>query len=836
MNKNPTNTCCAGHASPQAPADKPFTDPVCGMKVAANPEKTVVHDGTDYHFCSQGCVTKFEADPPKYLTPQVPAEGASDKPYTDPVCGMKVTANPEKTVVHDGTDYHFCSQGCVTKFKADPQKYLTPQAPVEVAAGTIFTCPMHLEIRQVGPGTCPLCGMALEPLEASAEDDTTELDDMTRRLWISAALTVPLMLLTMGDNLFGTPLHERFGMLLFNWLQAALATPVVLWAGWPFFTRAVASFRTWNLNMFSLIGLGTGAAFAFSMVALLFPGLLPAAFLMDGMAPLYFEAAAGITTLVLVGQVLELRARARTNSAIKALLALAPDTAVRLRDDGSEEEVALDQVVPGDRLRVKPGVRVPVDGEVTEGRSNVDESMISGEPVAVGKTVGDQVVAGTVNQTGSFVFKAKKVGADTLLAHIITLVNTASRSRAPIQKLADTVASWFVPGVMLASLLTFVLWSWLGPAPSLANALVAAVSVLIIACPCALGLATPISIMVGIGRGAQQGVLIKDAEALELMEKVTTLVVDKTGTLTEGQPRAQVVAAAEGFSDEQVLALAAALEAHSEHPLAQAIVDEAAQRKVSVGSATDFESLTGLGIRGQVDGQRVAIGNAALMAQEQADTAPLKARIAELQEQAHTVMLLAVDGQFAGLVSVTDPVKPTAAPAIAALQAAGVRIVLLTGDNPATAKAVAASLGITEVHAEVMPEDKYRHVQRLQGEGAIVAMAGDGINDAPALAQADVGIAMGTGTEVAMQSARVVLVKGDLSGIVEARLLSRATMRNIRQNLVFAFGYNLLGIPLAAGVLYPWFGLLLSPMVASGAMALSSVSVITNALRLKGKS
>ncbi|EGF32419.1 Lead, cadmium, zinc and mercury transporting ATPase [Oxalobacteraceae bacterium IMCC9480] len=767
-----------------------------------------------------------------HATPAAPA----DKPYTDPVCGMKVAANPEKTVTHDGTDYHFCSQGCVTKFKADPDKYLHPQAAEKMPAGTVFTCPMHAEIRQVGPGSCPLCGMALEPLEASAEDDTTELDDMTRRLWISVALTVPLMLLTMGDMLFGTPLHERLGMTLFNWLQAGLATPVVLWAGWPFFTRAAASFRTWNLNMFSLIGLGTGTAFAFSTVALLFPGLLPAAFLMDGMAPLYFEAAAGITTLVLVGQVLELRARARTNSAIKALLALTPDTAVRLRDDGSEEDIALDQVVPGDRLRVKPGARIPVDGEILEGHSNVDESMISGEPVPVEKSVGSNVVAGTVNQTGTFVFTAKKVGADTLLAHIITLVNAASRSRAPIQKLADTVAGWFVPGVMLVALLAFGLWSWLGPAPALAHALVAAVSVLIIACPCALGLATPISIMVGIGRGAQQGILIKDAEALELMEKVTALVIDKTGTLTEGKPRVQQVTAADGYDDAQVLALAAALETRSEHPLAQAIVDEAAQRKVSVGSASDFVSLTGLGIRGQVDGQRVAIGNAALMAQEQADTAPLQDRIKELQEKAHTVMLLAVDGKFAGLVSVTDPVKPTAAPAIAALKAAGLRIVLLTGDNPATAKAVADHLGITEVHAEVMPEDKYQHVKRLQADGAIVAMAGDGINDAPALAQADVGIAMGTGTEVAMQSARIVLVKGDLSGIAEARLLSRATMRNIRQNLVFAFGYNLLGIPLAAGVLYPWFGLLLSPMVASGAMALSSVSVITNALRLKGKS
>ncbi|GAA4032864.1 heavy metal translocating P-type ATPase [Actimicrobium antarcticum] len=748
---------------------------------------------------------------------------------------MHVAANPEKTVRHDGTDYHFCSQKCVTKFRADPQHYLTPQAVVAMPAGTLFTCPMHPQIEQVGPGTCPLCGMALEPLEASADEDTTELDDMTRRLWISVALTVPLMALTMGDELMPTSLHQMLGMTWFNWLQAMLATPVVLWAGWPFFQRAAASFASWNLNMFSLIGLGTGAAFLFSVVALLFPGVLPAAFLMDGMAPLYFEAAAGITTLVLVGQVLELRARARTNSAIKALLALAPNTAVRLRADGTEEEVALDLVVPGDHLRVKPGARIPVDGEVLEGRSNVDESMISGEPVPVEKTTGSKVVAGTVNQTGSFVFTAQKVGADTLLAQIISMVNTASRSRAPIQKLADSVAGWFVPAVMLAAVLAFVMWTWLGPAPALAHALIAAVSVLIIACPCALGLATPISIMVGIGRGAQQGILIKDAEALELMEKVTALVIDKTGTLTEGRPRAQEVVAAEGFSNEDVLAAAAALETHSEHPLAHAIVEYAQEQKVPVSAVEDFSAITGMGIRGTVAGRRAAFGNAALMAQEGADLGVLQERIDALQALAHTVMLLAIDGKLAGLISVTDPIKATAGPAIAQLKAAGLRIVLLTGDNPATAAAVASQLGITEVHAEVMPEDKYRHVQALQAEGCIVAMAGDGINDAPALAQANVGIAMGTGTEVAMQSARIVLVKGDLSGIAEARLLSRATMRNIRQNLVFAFGYNLLGVPIAAGVLYPWFGLLLSPMIASAAMALSSVSVITNALRLKAR-
>ena len=767
---------------------------------------------------------------------KTPATPPADKPFLDPVCGMQVADNPEKTVVHDTVAYHFCSQGCVTKFRNDPQRYLSPKKPLDdVPAGTQFTCPMHPDVLQIGPGSCPFCGMALEPLEASAEEDNTELNDMTRRLWISAALTVPLLILTMGDDIPGLQFHQRLGMTAFDWLQAVLATPVVLWAGWPFFERAWASFKTRHLNMFSLIGLGTGAAFLFSVFALLVPGALPPAFLSGGMAPLYFEPAAVITMLVLLGQVLELRARSRTNSAIKSLLALTPDTAIRLRADGSEESIAVAQIATGDLLRVKPGERIAVDGTLQNGSSTVDESMITGEAMPIQKTVSSKVIAGTLNQTGAFVMVAQQIGADTLLAKIVSLVNTAGRSRAPIQKLADAVAGWFVPIVMLVSVLTFIVWTLIGPSPALAHALVAAVSVLIIACPCALGLATPVSIMVGIGRGAQQGILIKDAEALERMERIDTLVIDKTGTLTEGKPRVQTVMAAEGFTEHDIVALAAALEIHSEHPLARSIVDHAKELQLTLADANDFASLTGLGIRANITGRRVAIGNTALMKQEGADYSVWQSQITQLQTEAHTVMLLAVDGKLAGLISAADPIKPSAAPALKTLQQNGVQIVLLTGDNTATAQAVARQLGITDVHAEVMPEQKYRHVQTLQQQGHRVAMAGDGINDAPALAQADVGIAMGTGTDIAMQSAHIVLVKGDLAGIAQARSLSRATMRNIRQNLAFAFAYNMLGVPLAAGVLYPWFGILLSPMIASAAMAFSSVSVIGNALRLGRK-
>ena len=758
------------------------------------------------------------------------------KPFTDPVCGMQVTDNPEKTVVHESIAYHFCCQGCATKFRADPQRYLSPRPPAdEVPAGTTFTCPMHLDVLQVGPGTCPFCGMALEPLEASAEEDTTELDDMTRRLWISVALTLPLLLLTMGDQLPGAAWHQRLGMplSLFNGLQALLATPVVLWAGWPFFERAWASFSSRHLNMFSLIGLGTGAAFSFSLVAWLIPGTLPAAFLMDGTAPLYFEAAAAITTLVLLGQVLELRARSRTGSAIRALLALTPDIALRVRADGTEEDIPTAQIAPGDKLRVKPGERIAVDGIVQSGTSTVDESMLSGEAMPVQKIIGSKIIAGTINQTGALVMSAQQVGADTLLAKIVGMVNTASRSRAPIQKVADVVAGWFVPIVMLIALLTFVVWALLGPAPVLTHAIVASVSVLIIACPCALGLATPMSIMVGIGRGAQQGVLIKDAEALERMERIDTLVIDKTGTLTEGRPRVQSVLAIDGITKHQLVGLAASLETHSEHPLAQCILEHAKSLQLTLAATENFSSQTGLGVSATIDGQRIAIGNATLMQQEGADIRAWQSQITQLQTQAHTVILIAIDGNFVGLISAADPIKKTAAAALRRLQESGVQIVLLSGDNTATALAVARQLDIVNVHAELMPEQKYRHVQQLQQQGRRVAMAGDGINDAPALAQADVGIAMGTGTDIAMQSAHIVLVTGDLNGIAQARQLSRATMRNIRQNLGFAFAYNLIGVPIAAGVLYPWFGLLLSPMIASAAMSASSVSVIGNALRLR---
>ena len=755
--------------------------------------------------------------------------------YTDPVCGMNVVPDPKKYVEYKSKPFYFCSEGCLSEFRANPSKYAdniegTALTPTQ---GTIYTCPMHPEVRQVGPGACPKCGMALEPLLATADEDTSEYDDMRRRLVVSLILTLPIVIITMSEFLPGINLPQRLGMTLSNWLQAALATPVVLWGGWPFFVRGWASFKTWNLNMFSLIGLGTAAAYLFSVMALLFPGLLPAAFKMHNIVPLYFEAAAFIVTLVLVGQVLELRARSQTNSAIKALLALAPNTALRINAEGAEEEVDLDQVVTGDLLRVKPGSKVPVDGEVTDGRSNVDESMITGEPMPVEKRPGSKVSAGTVNQTGSFLLRADKVGADTLLAQIVNMVNEASRSRAPIQKIADRVSGWFVPVVIAIAVISAFVWALAGPSPALANALVVAVSVLIIACPCALGLATPISIMVGIGRGAKEGVLIKDAEALELMEKVTTLVVDKTGTLTEGAPKVQNVIAAEGFNETTVLGLAAALEKMSEHPLAQAILAHAAEKNMALESVQSFESITGKGVQGQVGTQQAALGNIKMMQDAGIDVGPLQTQAESLRERGQTVMFLSIDHRLAGLVSVADPIKATTAEALAQLQSAGIRIVVLTGDNATTAAAVAKQLGLTDVRADVLPENKFRYIQELQKQGQIVAMAGDGVNDAPALAQANVGIAMGTGTDVAMHSARIVLVKGDLRGIAKARVLSQHTMKNIRQNLFFAFVYNLLGIPLAAGLLYPWFGVLLNPMIASAAMSLSSVSVISNALRLR---
>jgi len=760
---------------------------------------------------------------------------------TDPVCGMLVESNPEKMIEHEGARYYFCSPGCMTKFRGDPTKYLrakpatVPEKPSSATAepGVIYTCPMHPQIRQIGPGACPICGMALEPLEATATEDDSELRDMTLRFWVSVALALPLLIFTMSEFVPGLNLPHRLGETAAAWLQAVLATPVVLWGGWPFFVRGWRSFMTWKLNMFSLIALGTGAAFAFSVVALLFPAMLPDTFKVGGMTPLYFEAAAVIVTLVLLGQVLELRARSQTNSAIRALLELAPAGATRVRADGTDEEVTLEQVQVGDQLRVKPGAKVPVDGAVVEGRSNIDESMITGEPIPAAKDKGSRVSAGTVNQTGSFVMRADKVGADTLLARIIQMVNEASRSRAPIQKLADQVSSWFVPAVMAIALVAAIAWAIVGPPPAMANALVVAVSVLIIACPCALGLATPISIMVGVGRGARDGVLIKDAEALERMEKVDTLVVDKTGTLTEGRPRLQQVIAAPGFTENQVLQFAASLEKMSEHPLAAAILDHAREQGVALEPVANFSSVTGKGVRGEIGGKAVLLGNAKLMADAGIMVADLDNQAKALREQGQTVMLIGVDGKPAGALGVADPIKASTAEAIASLREAGIRIVVLTGDNAITAAAVARQLGIDDVEAEVLPEDKYKKVKALQAEGRIVAMAGDGVNDAPALAQANVGIAMGTGTDVAMQSARIVLVKGDLRGIAKAQALSRQTMRNIRQNLFFAFIYNFVGVPIAAGVLYPAFGLLLSPMIASAAMSLSSVSVIANALRLR---
>ena len=769
---------------------------------------------------------------------------------TDLVCGMQVNEATAKNVSElAGKRYFFCGAGCKRKFDANPDLYLNaprpagparahphqhvsaPGAPAE--KGTVYTCPMHPEVRQIGPGICPECGMALEPLVATLKEDTSELRDMTRRFWVSVALTLPLLVISMGELVPALNLRERLDTTALNWLQAALATPVVLWCGWPFFVRAWMSFQTWHLNMFSLIGIGTGAAYLFSMAGLLFPGLLPDAFKMHGMAPLYFEAAAAIVMLVLLGQVLELRARAQTNGAVRALLGLAPNIAVRVEADGGEREVHLDEVHVGDLLRVKPGTKVPVDGAVTEGNSTIDESMLTGEPLPAMKGPGSRVTAGTVNQRGSFLLRAEKIGADTLLAQIVHMVNEASRSRAPIQQLADRVSGWFVPGVVAAAAISFVAWALVGPAPVLANALVAAVSVLIIACPCALGLATPISIMVGIGRGAREGVLIKDAEALELMEKVDTLVIDKTGTLTEGAPRVQQVVAAEGYTESEVLGYAAGLEKMSEHPLAQAIVDHAQELKSVPRAVEKFEAVTGRGVRGYIGGRPAALGNPGLMLDAGVATGPLEAEAQRLRELGHTVMFVGVGDRLAGIISVADPIKSTTREAIAQLRASGLRIVVLTGDNATTAAAVATQLGLEEVKAEVMPADKYEAVLALQKEGRIIAMAGDGVNDAPALAAADVGIAMGTGTDIAMQSARIVLVKGDLRGIAKARLLSQATMHNIRQNLFFAFVYNFLGVPVAMGVLYPFFGIVLSPMLASAAMSLSSVSVIGNALRLR---
>ncbi len=746
-------------------------------------------------------------------------------------------ANSRHHTEHGGETYHFCCPGCQAKFEADPERFLKAEEEAEpaVVEGAIYTCPMDPEVRQLGPGACPKCGMALEPMTVTfdAEDDP-ELDDMQRRFWWSAALAAPVLVVAMSEMLpvVGPALRRAVPGDALLWLQLALATPVVLWGGWPLLERAWNSIKNRSPNMFTLIGLGVGAAYLYSLAAVLAPGLFPASFRdAHGSLPVYFEAAAVITALVLLGQVLELRARGRTRDALRTLLDLAPKTARRLKADGATEEVALDQVQPGDRLRVRPGEKIPVDGTVVDGSSSVDESMVTGESMPTGKKPGDAVTGGTFNGHGSFVMEAERVGSETLLARIVQMVAEAQRSRAPIQRLADVVAGWFVPAVIVAALLTFAAWFLLGPEPRAAYALVNAVAVLIIACPCALGLATPMSIMVGSGRGASVGVLIRNAEALEKLEDVDTLVFDKTGTLTEGKPRVVTIETAANVDEGELLRLSAGLELSSEHPLAAAVVDAAAERDLAPSAASDFEAIPGRGVRGTVDGHQVALGTAELLTGVKLGDANQRADA--LRGEGQTVIFTAIDGRFAGLLGIADPIKETTAAALADLRHEGLRIVMLTGDNRKTAKAVAAHLGIEEVKAEVLPEDKGATVAALENEGRVVAMAGDGVNDAPALARATVGIAMGTGTDVAMESAGVTLVRGDLRGIVRARRLSRTTMRNIRQNLFFAFAYNVLGVPIAAGALYPFFGILLSPMIAAAAMTFSSVSVIANALRLR---
>jgi Cu+-exporting ATPase len=763
------------------------------------------------------------------------ANDKADGKALDPVCGMTVDpATTAHKATHEGTEQFFCSAGCRTKFVADPERYLGDRPePAPAIPGATYTCPMHPEVRQEGPGSCPICGMALEPETVTVETPVNhELIDFTRRFWVGLALTLPVFALEMGGHLTG--LAMRIPGQASNWIQFALATPVVLWAGAPFFQRGWTSLRTRKLNMFTLIAMGVGVAWAYSVVAVLAPSLFPPAFLrMDGSAPVYFEAAAVITVLVLLGQILELRAREQTSGAIRALLDLTPKTARRVRDDGTDEDVTLDLVVVGDRLRVRPGEQVPVDGEILDGRVSIDESMVTGESMPVTKKPGASVVGGSLNRTGSFVMRADKVGADTLLSRIVQMVAQAQRSRAPIQRLADTVSGWFVPAVIAIALVAALVWGLVGPEPRLSYALVAAVSVLIIACPCALGLATPISIMVGVGRGAQAGVLIRNAEALERFEKVDTLVLDKTGTLTEGRPSVTAIRPASGFGEAELLRLAASLERGSEHPLADAIVAAATDRELTLSEATEFDSPVGRGVSGVVDGKRVTLGNTRFLTELGVDVSALEAEADALRGDGATAIFAAVDGQAAGVLGIADPIKATTADAIMALKAAGLRLVMMTGDNRTTADAVARRLGIDEVQAEVLPQDKASVVERLRAEGRVVAMAGDGVNDAPALAAADVGVAMGAGSDVAIESAGVTLLGGDLQGIVRARHLSKAVMSNIHQNLVFAFGYNALGIPVAAGLLYPVFGWLLSPALAALAMALSSVSVIANALRLR---
>jgi Cu+-exporting ATPase len=797
-------------------------DPVCGMMVdPAAGKPSVTRGDRVYHFCCQGCATKFSADPEAYLT------------ATDPVCGMKVDrATARRMLRHEGEKVYFCSAGCETKFEADPARYLEPKAPAEpMPEGTIYTCPMDPEIEQVGPGTCPICGMALEPKDIPPGEagPNPELVDFKRRFAVGAALTIPLVAIAMGPMVGLGSGHGAWR----GWAELVLATPVVLWCGKPFLERGWTSFRTWRLNMFSLIAVGVAAAYLFSLVAVLAPGLFPDGFRdHSGQVGRYFEASAVIIVLVLLGQILELSARDRTGSAIRELMDLSPKTARRIGADGVEEDVSLDVVKAGDRLRVRPGEKIPVDGEVTEGGSVVDESMLTGEPVPVEKAPGDPVTGGTLNGKGGLVITARKVGADTVLAQIIGMVASSQRSRAPIQAVADKVARWFVPAVIGVAVLAFLGWAIFGPAPALAYALVAAISVLIIACPCALGLATPMSVMTAMGRGAKAGVLVRDAAALETLAGVDTLVIDKTGTLTEGKPRLTAVLPAAGVDEADLLRWAASLERSSEHPLGAAILAGAEARGVTLAPVTDFASVTGEGATGAVDGVEVRVGNEALLSS--AGITPETEGVAERRASGETVVFVAANGSYAGALALADPVKADAKQAVAGLRALGLRVVMATGDNPGTAGAVAKQVGVDEVRAGLSPKDKADLIAEFRAKGARVAMAGDGVNDAPALASSDVGIAMGTGADVAIESAGITLVKGDMAGIARARSLAEATMKNIRQNLFFALVYNGIGVPIAAGVLYPFTGHLLSPMVAAAAMSFSSVSVIGNALRLRG--
>ncbi|HET9177926.1 MAG TPA: heavy metal translocating P-type ATPase [Terriglobia bacterium] len=805
------------HEGSRAGAGAEYKDPVCAMDVEPSTAAgSYDYKGTTYYFCSEACLEKFHASPEDYLG----AANAAPKP-AEAVRGAAYTCPMDPEV-------HQSKPGACPKCGMA----LEPTTIAALRTKTQYVCPMHPEIVRDAPGSCPICGMALEPRTVTLEEEANpEYVDMKRRFWISVVLTAPLMALEMAHMISGHSMVSRGAA---NWVQFALATPVVLYCGWPFFERGWASIVNRSPNMFTLIAMGTGTAFVYSAIATVAPGIFPVSFRGPaGTVGVYFEAAAGITALVLLGQVLELRARSRTSSAIKALLGLAPKTARRLAEDGTEADIPLDRVIHGDRLRVRPGEKVPVDGEVLDGASYVDESMITGEPTPVEKSAGGRVTGGTVNGKGSLVIRAERVGSEMLLAQIVKMVSEAQRSRAPIQRLADVVSSYFVPAVVLAAIVTFIVWSIVGPSPRMAYALVNAVAVLIIACPCALGLATPMSIMVGTGRGATAGVLIKNAENLEVLEKVDTVIVDKTGTLTEGRPRLVTVELMEGWNEHDLLRLAASLELASEHPLAEAIVAGAREKGVELAEARDFESVTGKGVIGKVDGRTVGVGNSSLVEEQGADASRLEQRAEALRRDGQTVMFVIVDGQPAGLLGVTDPIKQSTPEAIRLLHEEGIRIVMLTGDSRTTAEAVARKLGIDELEAEVLPQQKSKLVKRLQNEGRIVAMAGDGINDAPALAQAQVGIAMGSGADVAIESAGITLLGGDLRGIARARRLSRGTMKNIRQNLFFAFVYNVLGIPLAAGVLYPFFGLLLSPLVASAAMTFSSVSVISNALRLR---